>query len=332
MSHIVLFDPALQDNNGVLSSNLGDCIISESTNLYLREIFGTDIEIYRYSTHTPLSLKLLKNLKHSDYCFVGGSNLLSSKISNYNQWKLFSNPSFFNYFYPNLSKLILFGVGWWQYQENPNFLTSRFYGKIFNGDFVHSVRDNYTLNKLKKIGISNIINTSCPTTWNLNGRSADRLDTKPKNVILTLTDYSQNVELDNKLINILLKYYNNLFFFPQGKSDLLYLNSLDIYKKNKNKFTILNENVLSLDIFTSDSDVDFIGTRLHGGIKCLQKNIQTLIIGIDNRANEIHKDINLPVVNRNDLMKIEQWINGNSSNGKISINQEAINIWKNQFQ
>ena len=65
---------------------------------------------------------------------------------------------------------------------------------------------------LKKIGISNIINTSCPTTWNLNGRSADRLDTKPKNVILTLTDYSQNVELDNKLINILLKYYNNLFF------------------------------------------------------------------------------------------------------------------------
>jgi hypothetical protein len=59
--------------------------------------------------------------------------------------------------------------------------------------------------------------------------------------------------------------------------------------------------------------------------------IQSLILAIDNRAMEIHDDINIPVVNRDNFDDIENWILGQKSFGRIKLNLEDILQWKSQF-
>ncbi|AVQ17668.1 hypothetical protein [Fusobacterium mortiferum] len=83
--------------------------------------------------------------------------------------------------------------------------------------------------------------------------------------------------------------------------------------------------------FLQSNECDFIGTRLHGGIKALQNKKRTIIIGIDNRAIEM-SEIGLPVIKRENIEKdLENMIN---SNLEIDINLpiESIENWKAQFE
>jgi len=70
---------------------------------------------------------------------------------------------------------------------------------------------------------------------------------------------------------------------------------------------------------------------LHGGIKCIQKNIPSLILANDNRAAEIKKDVNIPVIEKAEINEIERWIKGETKFGKINLSTQDIMNWKNQF-
>jgi hypothetical protein len=94
--------------------------------------------------------------------------------------------------------------------------------------------------------------------------------------------------------------------------------------------TSLPPNLRSYTAFLDNEDVDFIGTRLHGGIRAMQKGHRALIIGIDNRATEIGRDTNLPVVQRQDLAAIEAWIDGGRAT-EIILPMAAIQGWKAQL-
>ena len=48
-------------------------------------------------------------------------------------------------------------------------------------------------------------------------------------------------------------------------------------------------------------NIDYVGTRLHAGIRALQHKKRTIIIGIDNRAIEKAKDFNLTVIDRKNI-------------------------------
>ncbi|TOG81065.1 capsular biosynthesis protein, partial [Vibrio parahaemolyticus] len=72
---------------------------------------------------------------------------------------------------------------------------------------------------------------------------------------------------------------------------------------------IIAPSLESFDEVLSSGNVDYIGTRLHGGVRALQKKVRTLILAIDNRAWEKKKDFNLPVVERNDEVAISNFIN-----------------------
>lgn len=78
-------------------------------------------------------------------------------------------------------------------------------------------------------------------------------------------------------------------------------------------------------------DVDYIGTRLHGGIKALNAGRRSLIIAVDNRAIEISKDTGLPVIGRDEFKTmLENKIN-DSIQPKIVLPTDNIVAWKNQF-
>ena len=58
----------------------------------------------------------------------------------------------------------------------------------------------------------------------------------------------------------------------------------------------------------SDKELDYVGTRLHAGVRAMQKGRRSIILSIDNRAREMGKDYNLNVIERNDIYKLEEYI------------------------
>jgi polysaccharide pyruvyl transferase WcaK-like protein len=327
MKCIGLLDPSLKDNEGSKSTNLGDIIIYDSVINILHELFGK-IEIVRVSTHCNPTAKLLHKLNQCPFVFIGGTNLLSSDIKQYNQWK-YERPVWAKMLYP-CKNIILFGVGWWQYQPTPTIFTKKYYLKVLKTRYIHSVRDSYTLIKLNEIGFKNVINTSCPTIWGLDGRELNRKDTRIQNCVFTLTDYSPSPEKDQFFFKLLLqKFSGELFFFAQGNDDIQYLESLPLVKKNWNKIRIIS----SIQDYNQllQTDIVFIGTRMHGGARALQKNKDALVLEIDNRSREISQDTNFPSIKRGDMNTLSRWIDGEYVFNPMRINIDSIQKWKAQF-
>ena len=316
MKKITIFDTS------VSSENVGDFIIMDSVNRELKEVFKNDMFFYSL-THDGVSKATYRLNSISDYSIIGGTNLLSSNMNNYNQWKINLLDSFY------LKNIILMGVGWWQYQKKPNLYTKYLLKKVLSKDLIHSVRDTQTEQMLKSIGITNVLNTGCMTMWQLTPEHCKQIPiTKADNVVFTLTDYNQNIIYDQALIDTLIKNYKTVYFWPQGSEDLDYLAKL----KNTNKIIILGGNLFPYDELLDNKslELDFIGTRLHAGIRALQKLRRTIILGIDNRAEEKAKDFNLNVLSRDQIEKLEQ-ILMNDFRTDIKLNEKNILLWKKQF-
>lgn len=58
-------------------------------------------------------------------------------------------------------------AGWYQYQDEPTGYTKRILKTLLDGQYLHAVRDEYTRQRLLKLGITNVLNTACPTMWGL---------------------------------------------------------------------------------------------------------------------------------------------------------------------
>jgi polysaccharide pyruvyl transferase WcaK-like protein len=310
-------------DTSICSSNLGDRIIMDAVNRVIKNLFSNSLLIY-FPTHEFISKNSYQHLKESDLTFVGGTNLLSSNMNSYRQWKVGPRDAFsFG------NNAILMGVGWWQYQGKPNYYTSWLYKKLLSNNYIHSVRDSYTENQLKNIGITNVINTSCPTMWDLSEEHCDHVPLgKADRVVLTFTNYNQNTENDKALLKLLLKEYQEIYFWTQNSNDYSYMKSIA-----GDSVTYLRPSLEGLDSILSDHNynVDYVGTRLHAGIRALQKRRRTLILAIDNRATEISKDTGIPVLPRDDFDAIHAWILSKSKT-KIRLPVENIEIWKNQFK
>lgn len=308
----------------VCNYNMGNAIIMEAIYRVIDELFP-DAFIVKLQYAEKFGKQSLRYIRTSDYTFMGGTNILSSKMNKYSQigFKLWDTVLIKN-------KLILLGVGWWQYQEPPNLYTRFLLRNLLSKDIVHSVRDSYTKRMLEKIGIANVINTSCPTTWYLTeDHCRDIPITKRDNVLITLTDYSKNKDLDQKFIDIIFMNYKKIFFWVQGIGDLEYLSSLNIL--DKNRLYIIPPKLHLYDNILENEDVDYIGTRLHAGIRAIQHKKRALIIAVDNRAKEIANDIGLNIVERGDTNGILNFIN-NDYVTRLNIPFDNIRKWKEQFK
>lgn len=316
MKKITVFDTS------VATSNLGDEIIVDGVNKQLNKIFRRDMFL-KVPTHEYLNRQSHRIIKQSSYKFVAGTNLLNSNYHfvRSNSWKLKLTDAF------RLNDLVLLGVGWGAYQKEVGLLNKSMYKNILSTNYIHSVRDNYTKEKLNSIGIDNVLNTGCATMWDLTPDFCSKIPAKKaRNVVFTLTDYSQDVEKDQQLIDILKREYENVYFWVQGSKDYSYLKSLDF-----SDVDIVPPKLVAYDeLLESDIDLEFIGTRLHGGIRAMQKGRRTIIIGVDNRALEKQKDFNLNVIDRNDIDKLSDYINSEIETD-LTLDFEAINKWKNQF-
>jgi polysaccharide pyruvyl transferase WcaK-like protein len=308
------------------SLNIGDYIIMEAANNELKKIF-LDEDFQYFATHKVLSKEDLQKAWLNPLAFVCGTNLLRGSWrfkAEKNQWCV----GFFDAF--KMQPAILLGVGWNNYRKKTKLRAKIFYKNALSKNIIHSVRDNYTKEKLLSCGVRNVVNTGCPTLWALDEKHLSSIPKyKSNSVIFTLTDYRKNVELDIKIINSLLKHYEDIYFWPQGSGDLSYLNEL-IHNDNIDKINILEESLAAFDSILKNEKVDYIGTRLHAGIRALQKSRRSIIIGVDNRAIEMHKDINLPVVKREEIQQLNELIQ-KEWQPKLNIPWNEIEKWKSQF-
>ncbi|MBW4578154.1 MAG: polysaccharide pyruvyl transferase family protein [Tildeniella nuda ZEHNDER 1965/U140] len=318
---VCLLDPGIADHHKTLSANLGDLIIQQAVLREITHLFGEQ-HIVNISTHVPLEEEHFQLIQASSVILVGGTNLLSSRMNHYNQWKIFFRDAL------RLQKrVILMGVSWWQYQGRPNFYTLALLHLALSSSRLHSVRDPYTELKLRSMGFWNVVNTGCPTMWTLANLKPDDIpQTKAENVLLMLTDYARNGELDRNLLKLAIKHYKTVFFWPQGAGDLDYVKSFSL------PVTLLDRSLIALeDLLTMEPSLDYIGTRLHGGIRCLLAKRRSLILKIDHRATEIARATGLPSADRHDFQSIEAWIKAPFVT-RITIDTAAIERWRSQFR
>ncbi|WP_029605682.1 polysaccharide pyruvyl transferase family protein [Kozakia baliensis] len=303
------------------SDNIGDDIIMDSVNNLIRDMFPCSY-IWRIASHERLSKRSREFLSRSSMCFIGGTNLLSSYISYDALWPIDeSDAKIFNEL-----DTICIGTGWSDYMENPNEVAASILNLALSKNITHSVRDSYTEKKISHIGLASI-NTSCPTTWMLDKNHCRKIPSnKSDSVVITLTAWRRNFDKDKEILELIKNNYKDAYFFPQMCDDYYYFNSMGI-----NDIKVINPSLQEFDLILENEDVDFIGTRLHGGIRALQKKRRTLILSVDNRSEEIRKDINIQVLNRNeDVSKILEWIYGGDKTN-IILPYDNIISWKSQF-
>ena len=142
-----------------------------------------------------------------------------------------------------------------------------------------------------------------------------------------MTNYNISTEKDEKLLEILCNQYSEVYVWLQAVEDWEYLKCL----KFKDNVKIIPPGLAAYDRFLENNNTDYIGTRLHGGIRALNHMKRSLILAVDNRAIEISKDTNLPVIRRDNVEnQLETWLS-NPYETQISLPVQNIEAWRKQF-
>lgn len=307
-------------DTSISSTNVGDEIIMEAVDRQLAPLLARDY-VSRVASHETMSAKSRRMIADSDFAIAGGSNLLSSHAGLRSVWKLSPLDAALG------GKFVMMGVGWYHDQGPPDPYTAWMFRSIFSRAKMHSVRDSYSKSKLEALGFNNVLNTGCPTLWELPTDINEKAPrTKAKGVVTTLNTYMKDRDADAALLGLLKSKYERVFAWVQTYSDQDYLKAIlpavDLVPPNLASF----DNLLS-----SDLDIDYVGNRLHAGIRALQKGRRAIIIEIDNRAREMGRDFALPTAPRSDFSLIEKMIDGPLVLN-ISIPRGEIGRWLDQWR
>lgn len=302
------------------SDNCGDGIIMENCMLQLSDCMDV-AALQHIPTHRLPTEEEKQQLRASRKKILCGTNILSGHMRSYGLWRLGADVSPYR-------ETILMGVGFDSRDDSFDGYTRQLLRTILARDGYHSVRDSFSEQKLKSMGIPNVLNTGCPTMWNLTPERCAAIPTvKATNAICTVTDYCRDKANDKAMLDILLDSYEKVYLWLQGRDDLAYIQELGY----QDKLILVPSTLADYDTVLKQSDLDYVGTRLHAGIRALSTGHRSLIISIDNRAECISFDTGLPVLRRGDVcIALKDRLNGNIET-IIALPWESIVRWKGQF-
>ena len=95
--------------------------------------------------------------------------------------------------------------------------------------------------------------------------------------------------------------------------------------------SLVQSDLPSFDAILEQPDLDYVGTRLHAGIRALNKGHRSLIVSIDNRAECIHADTGLPIIPRKDISEMLEQRITEEIYSKITMPEKKISQWLEQF-
>jgi len=328
-SYTVLLDPAANPRRDY-SFNLGDSIIGRHCQVIIRSLFPQH-DLVKIPLHVPLSSADLRRIRQADFAFVGGSNVLKSRRGK--DPRLTVKPRWRALFPPRL-ELILLGMGWATADAFVSPAQRLYYRSILSHTLRHSLRDASALANLQRIGFESALHTGCPTLWELKESSLNlKFDAARPDAVLTLAGHHPQRERDEALVRAVLEHTpGKIFFFAQHEEDAHCLRSLDAFKRNSAHFELLPPSIDAyLELLKSAGRLNYIGTRLHGGIEALNHGLPTLIVAIDHRAREMRRGSGLPVIERSDAEGLARWFRGDLDMPPIRVAREAIHGWRSQF-
>lgn len=304
------------------STNLGDHIIMEAVRREIVALFS-DCMIFAITSHDWMGPHSRGLARSSDWAIAGGTSLLSSHMWYRASWKVSPIDALAGL------NVVLLGAGWHQYQSAPDPYSKWLLKRVLSADRLHSVRDGYTLKMLTSMGITNVVNTGCPTLWHLTPDHCARIPRrKASAVIATVNSYRglQHPEADRRLLALLRSNYDKVYLWIQTSTDYAYARSLH------DDLVYISPSVAALDaVLVSDADVDYVGNRLHAGIRALQRGRRSIIVAIDNRAREMGSDFGLPTIGRTEFERLERMI-ADPLDVAIRTPQAEIDRWKSQFR
>jgi polysaccharide pyruvyl transferase WcaK-like protein len=305
-------------DTGIDSDNLGDHFIMDAVWEAVGPLFpGADY--VRTPTHRRVGLAEMSAGRRAAISIVGGTNILKSHMLVRGNWRIGPLD------YLAWRNVVLLGVGWQQYGGPADFATRLFFRSVLSPTFLHSVRDLHTYEHLREV-IPNVIYTACPTMWMLDRQRCRKIPVrKARNAVFAVTYYRPAPQHDRAVFNLLRHHYETVYFWPQQIQDVAYLRDIGV-----TGFVPIAPDIKAYDRLLDEEDVDFVGARLHGGIRALQHRRRALIIPVDNRAAEISVSTDLPVASRTDPEAIERWILDPRPTA-IILPTAAIQEWKSQF-
>lgn len=317
-------------NTSIGTSNRGDDIIFNSSEKYLENILNSGYTLY-FGTHVKnIGLYNMNNLKvqfakEADYKFILGTNLLTANVlRSMGQWQI---GRLDRRIYKDS---ILMGVGTTMNHKKMTYYTKRMYEQILRKDIAHSVRDEESKELLSVIKGIDVINTGCPTLWNLTPKVCAKIPVnKMPNVILTVSGHPKlrNQEKDQLLLEIIEKNYDKIYLWVQTSEDEKYYRILN-RKKEATMIYSFNE----YQAICKNGKVDYVGTRLHGGIYAMQCGVRAIIVEIDHRAEGVREANNINTIKRNELSfdTLENMIYS-TLRTEIHLREKEIKEWTSQF-
>lgn len=323
MKRIVLFDTSIG------SHNKGDEVIMDAVERELRPICEREY-VYRFPTHTvafpfghQFTSKSARACHEADYKFICGTNLFWTNMKHPNP---LLNVNLLNC--KPLENSVLFGVGYDEEQCKGRFgLYSRtLWKRVLSKEYIHSVRDDRTIEYLNSIGLK-AVNTGCPTLWKLTPEHCAQIPTgKAEKVVFTLSSTGgEHRENNQKIIDMLLKNYREVYFYCQTYEDYLRLKSYEQFERIK----VIDSGLERYKTFLQENDVDYVGTRLHGGIYAMQQKCRAIVLSVDNRAVEFDK-YHINCMNQFDIHGIEQKINSDFQTN-VTVDYDKVKMWLQQF-
>lgn len=311
------------------TSNIGDHIIMECVEKELSPILTSSF-VFRLPTHVPSfhnyaiwkNSLAVQNYATCDYKFIGGSNILAKDMrTHYPQW----NVNTFNC--KPLEGSVCIGVGAGA-GEHVDAYTTHLYRKILSHSYYHSVRDERSKHYVEDILGLKAINTGCVTMWALTPEFCAQIPTqKADNVVFTLTAKSQADQRDQILIDTLKREYGQVSFWIQGDKDEAYFNMFS----NTDGIEIIPPHKAAYEAVLLRSNIEYVGTRLHGGIYALRHQKRAIIISIDERAQSISADTGLITIEKDAIDGLASLINSEFET-KLNIPFDEIKRWKAQFE
>ncbi|MEY8481216.1 polysaccharide pyruvyl transferase family protein [Lachnospiraceae bacterium 48-21] len=321
MKNIILFDVA------VGTTNKGDDIIMQSAAKGLAPVLKGNY-VVNIPTHiTPFSwfqTKIwwkAKWVRNADIKFICGTNLLAKTLLrpvndlNINLWNC--SP---------MADSVLVGVGNSVLHHNIDVYTKAIYKKVLSRQYVHSTRDVETKDMLESMGFRAVV-TGCPTLWSLTPEHCLQIPCeKSDRVIFTLTGVQRDPKRDQKLIDILQKNYKEVFFYDQTIWDMEYFLGM----RNIEGIKIVGSSLSEYGDVLDSGNIEYVGTRLHGGVFAMQHKVRSLIVNIDNRARNMSKVNNFNIIERDDIEELEDKINSRFETN-VRMDYELLDNWLSQF-
>lgn len=323
MRRIILFDTS------IATQNKGDEIIMESVCRELKDILHGEF-VHTFPTHL-VSFPFLHNFtsakaklaRVANQKFICGTNLFWTNMIRPNPLLNINLANSRPY-----KGSVLFGVGYDKEHCKRGFdpYSKMLWKRILSKDFVHSTRDDKTVQYIESLGLK-AINTGCPTLWMLTPEHCSQIPKeKADSVVFTLSSVvGSDYENDQRLIEMLLDNYKNVYFWSQTFGGFKTLKTF----KNIEHIKYVDPDLNAYRSFLNNNCVDYVGTRLHGGVFAMQQKKRTIILSVDHRAVEFNK-YNINCESQYDLDGIEKKINSNFET-RVKLDYGVINKWLNQF-